>query len=39
MLWNMGVGEVTAGGVDIFDFTEDGLIREVWSVGGTRVIT
>ena len=36
MLWNVRDGEVTAGGVDVFDFTEDGLIREVWSVGGTR---
>ena len=36
MLWNVQTGEVTAGGVDVFDFAEDGLIREVWSVGGTR---
>ncbi|WP_163685353.1 nuclear transport factor 2 family protein [Mycolicibacterium gadium] len=36
MLWNVREGEVAAGGVDVFDFTEDGLIREVWSVGGTR---
>lgn len=36
MLWNMQAGEVAAGGVDVFDFTENGLIREVWSVGGTR---
>jgi hypothetical protein len=36
MLWNVRDGEVSAGGVDVFDFTEDGLIREVWSVGGTR---
>uniref|UniRef100_A0A5Q5BK55 SnoaL-like domain-containing protein n=2 Tax=unclassified Mycobacterium TaxID=2642494 RepID=A0A5Q5BK55_MYCSS len=36
MLWNVRDGEVAAGGVDVFDFTEDGLIREVWSVGGTR---
>lgn len=36
MLWNVRDGEVAAGGVDVFDSTEDGLIREVWSVGGTR---
>jgi SnoaL-like protein len=36
MLWNMQVGEVAAGGIDVFDFTEDGLIREVWSVNGNR---
>ena len=39
MLWNMQVGESTEslkGGIDVFDFTGDGLIREVWSVGGTR---
>lgn len=36
MLWNLHVGEVAAGGIDVFDFTADGLIREVWSVGGTR---
>lgn len=36
MLWNARDGEVVTGGVDVFDFTEDGLIREVWSVRGTR---
>lgn len=36
MLWNVQDGEVAAGGIDVFDFTEDGLIREVWSVTGTR---
>jgi hypothetical protein len=36
MLWNLHVGDVAAGGIDVFDFTEDGLIREVWSVSGTR---
>ncbi|PEG34052.1 hypothetical protein CQY20_27440 [Mycolicibacterium agri] len=36
MLWNMQLGEVAAGGIDVFDFTDDGLIREVWSVNGTR---
>lgn len=36
MLWNIQDGEVVAGGIDVFDFTEEGLIREVWSVNGTR---
>ncbi len=36
MLWNLHAGEVVAGGIDVFDFTEDGLVREVWSVNGTR---
>ena len=36
MLWNVQDGEFAAGGIDVFDFTEDGLIREVWSVTGTR---
>ena len=36
MLWNVRDEDAAAGGVDVFDFTEDGLIREVWSVGGTR---
>ncbi|BBX04707.1 hypothetical protein BST36_29870 [Mycolicibacterium moriokaense] len=36
MLWNMEVGEMAVGGIDVFDFTDDGLIREVWSVNGTR---
>lgn len=36
MLWNVQDGDLAAGGIDVFDFTEDGLIREVWSVTGTR---
>jgi hypothetical protein len=36
MLWNVQVGDHAAGGIDVFDCTEDGLIREVWSVTGTR---
>lgn len=36
MLWNVQIGGLAAGGIDVFDFTGDGLIREVWSVGGTR---
>jgi hypothetical protein len=36
MLWNVQEGELVAGGVDVFDFNDDGLIREVWSTTGTR---
>ena len=36
MLWNVQDGAMTAGGIDVFDFTDDGLIREVWSTTGTR---
>ena len=37
MLWHVRDGNLAAGGIDVFDFTEDGLIREVWSVTGTRM--
>lgn len=37
MLWNVQDGTIAAGGIDVFDFTDDGLIREVWSTTGTRV--
>jgi len=36
LIWNAQAGDVRIGGVDVFDFTDDGLIDEVWSVGGTR---
>ncbi|BBY30298.1 nuclear transport factor 2 family protein [Mycolicibacterium sediminis] len=36
MLWNVRDGELAAGGIDVFDFTDDGLISEVWSTTGTR---
>ncbi|KMO80051.1 nuclear transport factor 2 family protein [Mycolicibacterium obuense] len=36
LLWDVRADGNAAGGVDVFDVTEDGLIREVWSVGGTR---
>lgn len=36
MLWNVQDGAMVAGGIDVFDFTDDGLIREVWSTTGTR---
>ena len=36
MLWNVQDGELDAGGIDVFDITDDGLIREVWSTTGTR---
>ena len=29
-------GEVHVGGVDVFDFAEDGRVRRVWSAGGQR---
>jgi hypothetical protein len=38
MLWDVAVGDRRAGGIDVFDFTDDGLIREVWSVTGTRSV-
>jgi hypothetical protein len=36
MLWNVHDGDLAAGGIDVFDFTVDGLIREVWSTTGKR---
>lgn len=36
MLWNVQDGAIAAGGIDVFDFTDDGLVREVWSTTGTR---
>jgi hypothetical protein len=36
MLWDVATVEHQAGGVDVFDFAEDGRIRRVWSVGGQR---
>ncbi|MGE0215211.1 nuclear transport factor 2 family protein [Mycolicibacterium sp.] len=36
MLWNLRAGDAVVGGIDVFDFTDDGLIRDVWSVNGTR---
>ena len=36
MLWNVRDGAMAAGGIDVFDVTEAGLIREVWSTTGTR---
>lgn len=36
MLWNVRDEEVAASRIDVFDFTDDRLIREVWSVTGTR---
>lgn len=36
MLWNVRDGALAAGGIDVFDVTHDGLIREVWSTTGTR---
>ena len=36
LLWDMEVEGNLVGGVDVFDFAEDGRIRRVWSVGGQR---
>ena len=36
LLWDVEEGGITAGGVDVFDFDEDGRVRRVWSVGGRR---
>lgn len=36
MIWDIEADGARAGGLDIFDFAEDGLIREVWSVTGAR---
>jgi hypothetical protein len=36
LIWDLEAGDVQAGGVDVFDFAEDGRISRVWSVGGQR---
>lgn len=36
LLWDIQAGDIHAGGVDVFDFAEDGRISRVWSVGGQR---
>ena len=36
LLWDMEHGDVHVGGVDVFDFDDDGRVRRVWSVGGQR---
>lgn len=36
LFWDIQAGDIRAGGVDVFDFAEDGRIRRVWSVGGQR---
>ncbi|MFC8022441.1 nuclear transport factor 2 family protein [[Kitasatospora] papulosa] len=36
LLWDMDANGQRAGGVDVFDFAEDGRVRRVWSVGGQR---
>lgn len=36
LLWDLQAGDIHVGGVDVFDFTEDGHISRVWSVGGQR---
>ncbi|WP_072806101.1 hypothetical protein [Rhodococcoides yunnanense] len=36
LLWDVEVGGQRAGGVDVFDFDDDGRVSRVWSVGGQR---
>jgi hypothetical protein len=36
LIWDMEAGDVHIGGVDVFDFDEDGRVRRVWSAGGQR---
>jgi hypothetical protein len=36
LVWDMTAGGVHVGGVDVFDFDEDGRVRRVWSAGGQR---
>jgi hypothetical protein len=36
LLWDVDANGTRAGGVDVFDFAEDGRVRRVWSVGGQR---
>jgi hypothetical protein len=36
LLWDVEADGTLAGGVDVFDFAEDGRVRRVWSVGGQR---
>jgi hypothetical protein len=36
MLWNVDSDDIHLGGLDVFDFDDDGRIRRVWSVTGQR---
>ncbi|SDU96187.1 hypothetical protein SAMN04488544_2635 [Microlunatus sagamiharensis] len=36
LLWDVEADGAVAGGVDVFDFAEDGRVSRVWSVGGQR---
>jgi hypothetical protein len=36
LIWDMEAEDVHVGGVDVFDFDEEGRIRRVWSAGGQR---
>lgn len=36
LLWDVDANGEQAGGVDVFDFDEDGRVCRVWSVGGQR---
>ncbi len=36
LIWDVTAGDVHVGGVDVFDFAEDGRVTRVWSAGGQR---
>jgi hypothetical protein len=36
LIWDMTAGDIHIGGVDVFDFDDDGRVSRVWSVGGQR---
>jgi hypothetical protein len=36
LLWDVEAGGRVAGGVDVFDFDDEGRVSRVWSVGGQR---
>ncbi|MCS3779344.1 hypothetical protein [Tsukamurella ocularis] len=37
-LWNVAVGNRNAGGIDLFEFNDEGLIEAVYSVTGQRPV-
>ena len=36
LIWDVAANGVRAGGIDVFDFADDGRVRRVWSAGGRR---
>jgi hypothetical protein len=36
LIWDVEADGMRAGGIDVFDFAEDGRVRRVWSAGGRR---